>query len=162
MIHSRYKVAEQLSFSLAVIQTIGNLADKLIEVEGADMIGFISPMFCLMSKRSDMIVVLPGIYSIGKLKLSSLTEEESRAMQEVTITSTGQVHSFHKLYFNNTIIHSSQFDNGKRNSSICCYTYKDKKCFGEIQRFCFSPPLAFIKPFSRQFSKEQEILVVTG
>lgn len=31
MIHSKYKVAEQLSFSIDVCHTIGNLADKLLE-----------------------------------------------------------------------------------------------------------------------------------
>ncbi len=159
MIHSRYKVAEQLSFSLAVTQTIGNLADILVEVENADMINFISPMSCLISNRSDMMLVLPGIYSIGKLKLSSLTEEERHAMQEIAIPSLEQIHSFNKLYFNDTIVHSSQFDSGKRNSSICCYTYKGKKCFGKIQRFCFSPPLAFIKPF---MPTQSSILTRTG
>ena len=159
MIHSRYKVAEQLSFSLDVIQTIGSLADKLVDVEDEDTIDFISPMSFLISKRSNMMVVLPGIYSIGKLQISCLMDEESRAMQEVTSTSLENIHSFHKLYFNDTIIHSTQFDKGKRNSSICCYTYKNRKHFGEVQRFCFSPPIAFIKPFKATHSS---ILKRTG
>lgn len=159
MIHSRYKVAEQLSFSLEVIQTIGHLADKLVDVEDEDTIDFISPMSSLVSKRSNMMAVLPGIYSIGKLKVSSLTDEETLAMHEATSTSVRQINSFQKLYFNDCILHSSQYDKGKRNSSICSYVYKDKKYFGEVQKFCFSPPIAFIKPFKPTMSS---ILKRTG
>ncbi len=78
------------------------------------------------------------------------------AMQEIAIPSLEQIHSFNKLYFNDTLVRSSQFDSGKRNSSICCYTYKCKKCFGKIQRFCFSPPLAFF------MSTQSSILTRTG
>jgi len=61
MIHSKYKVAEQLSFSLDVCQTIGNLADKLLEFENKT-IDFLAPMSSLIqTQRKNMMIILPGI-----------------------------------------------------------------------------------------------------
>jgi len=69
------------------------------------------------------------------------------AIQKIATTPYQQIRTFHKLYFKETILYSSQHESGKRNSSICSYTYNGTKYYGIIQKFCFSPPIVLIKPF---------------
>ena len=58
------KVAEQLSFSTDVIQTIGTLADKLIQKENNQSLDFISSLSVLQRQGKSMTFISQGIYSI--------------------------------------------------------------------------------------------------
>ena len=65
LIHSKYRIAEQLSFSIKVSET-GFLADKLVQIEEEKTLKFISPLSTLVT------LLLPGIYSIEGLQPSDL------------------------------------------------------------------------------------------
>jgi hypothetical protein len=66
MLHSKRKVAEQLTFSIDVCHVLGSLADKLVNVENESILHFIAPLASNFSlNRKDMTLLLPGIYSIG-------------------------------------------------------------------------------------------------
>ena len=149
MIHSKYRVAEQVSFSIDVFQTIGNLADKLAQTETDRTIRFIEPMSSSIPRHRHMMLILPGIYSIGKVHSSTFSQEEQNAIQVVTNIPTNEILIFHKLYLKDTILHSSEVDNGKRNSSICSYISSGEKKYGVVQKFCFSPHILLIKPFKK-------------
>ena len=148
MIHSGHKVAEQLAFALDVCQTIGSLADKLAATENDKTIKFLSSMSSLIfQQHKNMMCILPRVYSIGKVQFSDFNEEEKKVLQKFTDVSVEQINTFHKIYYKDFILHSHQCDKGKRNSSVCSYKFKGKACDGVLQKFCFSPPLAIIKPF---------------
>jgi hypothetical protein len=152
MINSKYKVAEQLSFSLDVTQAIGNLADKLVEVENEQTLKFLAPLSSLIAKPRAMTLILPGIYSIGRLLSADFTHEEVTAVRNLYPTqATSNIMVFRKLYFHDTVLHSSQQER-KRDSCTCCYTFEGMKNYGVITKFCFSPPIVLLKPYKRTAS----------
>lgn len=153
MIHSKYKVAEQLSFSLDVIQAIGSLADKLTEVESEQTLNFLAPLSSLIAQPRSMTLMLPGIYAIGKLLPADFTRVEVTAVRKLSPTQTiTNIMVFKKLYFHDTILHSCQNER-KRDSSNCCYIFPEgAKHYGVIQKFCFSPPIVLVKPYKRTAS----------
>ena len=135
MIHSKYRIAEQLSFSIEVSETIGFLADKLVQIEEEKTLKFISPLSTLDHLRGKMTLLLPGIYSIGGLQPSDFTRAEASAIQKVTNQVTTSIQPFKKLYFHDTILFSYQNDERKRNSSNCCFLSDGVKQYGVIQFF---------------------------
>ena len=44
MLHSKYRVSEQLSFSVDVCNTLGSLANMLADIENEETLEFLSPM----------------------------------------------------------------------------------------------------------------------
>lgn len=148
MVHSKYKVAEQLSFSVDVCHTIGELADHLSQVENQHTLDFIAPLSSTISHKRNMIMITPGIYSIGNLKSACFSREEVGAIQKLTSIPSTVIKTFHKLYIHGTTLYSG----GKRDSSICCYNSDGTKNYGTIDKFCFSPPLVILKPFKKASS----------
>lgn len=149
MIHSKYKVAEQLSFSLDVTQAIGNLADKLVEVENEQTLKYLAPLSSLIAKPRSMTLILPGIYSIGRLLPADFTCEEVTAVRNLYPTlTTSNTMVFRKLYFHDTVLHTFQQDR-KRDSSNCCYTFEGVKNYGVIRKFCSSPTIVLLNPYKR-------------
>ena len=74
-------IGEQLSFSLDDCQTVGILADKLSEVENeCCTLDFLAPMSEFAPKRDNMVLLQPGIYSIGPLHSYLLSHEEVNAI----------------------------------------------------------------------------------
>lgn len=152
MIHSRHKIAEQLSFSIDVCHTIGFFADKLNEIESDQTLAFLNPMSSLTLRRSNMRLILPDTYSIGPLQSCSLTGEEAHAVSGFTcMTIARDVITFKKLYHSNTIFFTNS-SKGKRDSSICCFTVGNVKEYSSIQMFILSPPVVLIKPFQKTSS----------
>ena len=149
MIHSKHRVAEQLSFSIDVNQTMGCLADRLVLTESERTLDFVGPLSNLPTYRKKMTLVLPGIYSIGELQPSNFTREEVSALRKVTHQPTTNIRTFKKLYFHDTILSSCQKEQRKRNSSNCCFKLDGVKGYGVIQMFCFFPPLVLIKPYEK-------------
>ena len=146
MITSKYKIAEQLSFSINVSQSIESLAHKLVETESEDTLAFISSLSSSLSQNKKLILVLPGIYAAGTIRHSPFSDEEQAVICQVTTTSTKEILTFHKLYLKETYILSSRYA-GKRRSSVCCYRQDGSKHYGVVEKFCYSPPIALIKPF---------------
>lgn len=158
MIHSKYKVAEQLSFSVNISQSIGKLASKLIETENDNTLTFISSLSSSLLQHNKMMLVLPDIYATGAIKHDPFTDEEILVLQEVTEKSAEEILTFHKLYLKETYLLSNRYA-GKRSSSVCCYSQDGIKHYGVIEKFCFSPPFALIRPFQRTSSS---LLKVSG
>ena len=66
MTHSKYKVVEQLQFSLEVCETLQLMQDKVIDKESLQTLSFLQSISesCL---RKDMKQILLGLYSVGSL-----------------------------------------------------------------------------------------------
>ena len=151
MIHSKYRIADQVLFAIDVSNTLGMLSDELEEVESSETLTFINPCR-LAHSRVDMSPLFPGTYSVGSLRTATLSGEEFRAFN--CASRHPQVTVFHRLYRNNCMFYSSQYgrEDGKRNSSVCCYVAGGVEDFGIIQKFCLAsgyPPVAIIKPFKK-------------
>lgn len=151
MIHSKYRVAEQLSFALDVNQAIGNLADKLVSVENEQTLHFLAPLSSLINQPRRMTMILPGIYSIGKLQSANFSRDEVTAIRKLTNQDSTTILAFKRLYFHDTTLYSSQQER-KRNSSCCCYVLEGIRQYGVIQKFCFSPPVVLLKPYQKTSS----------
>ena len=146
MLHSKYRVAEQLSFSVDVCNTLGFLANMLNEFEDEKTLQFLSPMSDHVIRRKNMTPIFPKIYCIGGIQSCPLTTCEKDAFKKFCSCNTTEIPSFQKLYKNDTIYHTLKSD-GTRDSSVCSYFYDEEKHYGIIQKFCFTPPTVFIKPF---------------
>ena len=147
MIHSKYKIADQVLFAIDVRNTLGMLSHRLEEVESNETLNFIFPCRSAHT-RVDMSPILPGTYSVGSLRTTTLSGEE------LQVIGRPQVTVFHRLYRNNCMYYSSKYgrEDGKRNSSVCCYVVGGVEDFGIIQKFCLaqgSLPVAIIMPFKR-------------
>jgi len=106
-------------FSVDVCQTLGNLADQLINIENESTFSFIAPLSRFFSHhRKNVTLILPGIYSVGKLKTYKLLQNECHALEGNSVTD--EVLTYHKLYVKETMLYST-FYQGKRDSSICSY-----------------------------------------
>ncbi|SMN01744.1 hypothetical protein SPONN_11 [uncultured Candidatus Thioglobus sp.] len=143
-IHSKRKVAEQLSFSIDMCHVLGSLADRLFEIESEDTLQFIAPLSKHSFVRKNMTLLSPGIHSIGNMQSSCATQDEQAALNF-----TGRsILTFKRIYMHDTILYSTQYnDQGKRDSSVCCYRLGTTKNYGIVQKFCFSPPVALVTPF---------------
>ena len=138
IIHSKRKLAEQLLFSIDVCQTIGNIADILVEKDEATLSFFAIPSFfaplstSFSQCRKNMTLISLGIYSIGKLKSCSLLNNEISTLQKLSLTTNKPV-CFDKLYLKETILICDSH-NGKRDSSICSYIENGEKRYGIVQK----------------------------
>ncbi len=65
MITSKYKIAEQLSFSINVCQSIVSHADKLVETENEETLTCTSSSSSFLCQSKKMVLVFPGIYAEG-------------------------------------------------------------------------------------------------
>ncbi len=147
MIHSKYRVAEQLAFSIDVNQTIGCLEERLVQAESDTTLKYIMPLSGINFERKQMKLILPGIYSIGEPLKANFKREEVSALRKVTHQCSTNILTFNKLYFHDTVFISFTNENRKRNSAICCFVLNGEKRYGIIQSFCFYPPLVLIKPY---------------
>ena len=147
MLHSKYRVSEQLSFSVDVCNTLGSLANMLADIENEETLEFLSPMSEFIVRRKNMTLIFPRVYCVGKIQTSSLTASEICAFQKSTDCNITEISSFQKLYMKDTI-YCTYKSAGTRDSSICSYVYDKKKSYGIIQKFCCSPPTVFVRPFN--------------
>ena len=86
------KLAEQLLFCIDACQTIGNIADKLLEKEDDDSLSYIcitlNFLFSWTKKNHGTYLIFPRIYSIGKLNSIRLeTWRSFRAVQNLYLRS---------------------------------------------------------------------------
>ena len=94
-----------------------------------------------------MAVLSPGIYSTGSTQSMNITQDELMTLRSFHFTGKS-VLTFKRIYIHNTILYPTLFsDEGKRNSSVCCYEVDKRKHYGVIHKFCFSPPVALITPY---------------
>ena len=84
---------------------------------------------------------------------SSLSTIEHRTLNKLTRVRASRILTFHRLFINGTILHSTQYgrQGGKRNSTICSFRNNGSRSFGVIQKLCIcecSPVyVALINPF---------------
>ena len=165
MIHSGYKIADQLVFSVDVATTAGILSDKLKDIEDERTLSFIMPSDMQCLSRQNMSPLFPGSYTIGAVHPSSLSMEEHRALNQLTRTRINRTLIFQRLFLNGTIIHSVQYgkQGGKRDSTVCSFRKEGTISFGIVHKFCIcncSPVnIALIKPFQ---CTNQSILHTSG
>ena len=76
MIHSGYKIADQLVFSVDVATTAGILADRLNDVEDEGRLSFIMSSDVQRVSRQNMSPLFHGSYTIGAVHPSTLSTEE--------------------------------------------------------------------------------------
>lgn len=149
MVHSKFKLGDQLLFSINVSDTLTVMKGKLEGTETDETLEYLSVND--NHQRSNMSELLPGVYSVGNFS-SSLSPEESLVLAPIFGSHLQEVRCFYRLYSNNSIYHSAQYgkEDSKRNSTICCYRNNGMEKFGVIQKFVSSPDkyFAFIKPFN--------------
>jgi hypothetical protein len=148
MIHSKFKLGDQLLYSLDVADTLAVLTSRLTEVESEKTLEFLSMK---TSHHRNMSQLFPGTYSIGNF-VSSLSQQESELLAQLSGNRSLEGRSFHRLYHNDTLYHSTQYGkkDGKRNSTVCCYKENSVQKFGVIQKFVScsrSINAALITPF---------------
>lgn len=148
MIHSKFKLGDQLLYSLDVSDTLAVLTSRLKEVESEETLEFLNMK---ASHHRNMSQLFPGTYSVGNFA-SSLSQQESQLLVQVFGNQSLEERSFYRLYHNDTLYHSTQYGkkDGKRNSTICCYKEKGVQKFGVIRKFVScsqSINVALITPF---------------
>ena len=102
-----------------------------------------------------MSELTPGTYTVGIPQSSSLSPEERRAIQvfSSSFVNTSQVLTFHRLYHQGSMLYSANYgrgEDGKRDSSVCCYFDGTAEYCGIIKKFCLcpsSPALTLLQPF---------------
>ena len=124
MIHSKYRIADQLVFSIDVSNTLSTIVDQLIHHESEQTLNFLNPN---TGRRKNMSELTPGTYTVGVPQSSGLSQEERRAIQLLSssFVNTTQVLTFHRLYHQGSMLHSAQYgrgEDGKRDSSVCCFS----------------------------------------
>ena len=152
MIHSKYRIADQLVFSIDVSNTLSAIADQLLYHESEETLAFLDPY---TPRRKNMSELTPGTYSVGIPQSSTLSREERRAIQLLSISfvNSTQVLTFHRLYHQGAMLHSVHYgkgEEGKRDSSVCCYSDGTEEHYGVIQKFCLCPSLPaliLVRPF---------------
>ena len=157
MIHSKNKVAEQI-VAVNLVQTTGSMADKLVQVESKETLAFLAPLSPLIEKRRRpaMETILPGIYNMDRLAIDKLTEEQEAAILLVSPLKAELF--FKKIYLSGSILICHQEAERKRSSSICSYRSAGGVAYGRLEKFCFSPPIALIRPYKSRSS----ILLTAG
>jgi hypothetical protein len=151
MIHSSYNIAEQLLFSIDVATTMSILADRLKSVEDEETLTILSDTQGI--SRKNMLLLFTGTYSIGLLHSYTPTNDERQALTRLTRVRVNRMLVFHRLFTNETILHSIQYGRpgGKRDSTICSFRSGGSQLFGVIQKFCLCEcapvNVVLIKPF---------------
>ena len=164
MIHSGYKIADQLAFSVDVAITAGILTDRLHDVEDERTLSFIMSSDMQRVSRQNMSPLFPGSYTIGAVHPFTLSTEERR-LNQLTRTRINRTLIFQRLVFDGTIIHSIQYgkQGGKRDSTVCSFRKEGTILFGIVHKFficdCSPVNIALIQPF--QLTK-QSILHTSG
>ena len=123
VIHSGYRIADQLVFSIDVSTTIGTLSDRLRDVEDERTLSFFMSSDTECVSRQNMSPLFPGSYTIGAVHPSTLNAEERRTISQLTRTRVNRTLVFQRLFLNRTIIHSVQYgkQGGKRDSTVCSF-----------------------------------------
>ena len=96
-------------------------------------------------------------YAVGPIKMSKLSLTELAEVKRLFnfATRDKNVHIFERLFYNNCLFNSIQYQNGKgkRNSSFCSYRgCNGEEMFGRIQKFVEYPglrTLVFVKRLTR-------------
>ena len=96
-----FNTDELLLFSIDVSNSAKS-SRWLIGVENEVACSFIAPLSTSFAhQRKNMTLILPGIYSVGKLQSCKLVRNELCALQKLT-TVTNDVLTFNKLYIKET------------------------------------------------------------
>ena len=84
MIHSGYKIADQLVFSIDVATTMDVFSDKLKDVEDEQTLSSCHQTHSISCQN--MSPLFPGSYTIGAVHPSTLSAEERRTLNQLTRT----------------------------------------------------------------------------
>ena len=132
MLHSTYRVADQLLFSIDVHNTLSILCEKLERVESEQTLSFLAASLG-SSRRKNMILLLPDIHMVGAAHSENIVQHKREAIKAATGADIEEALVFHRLYCRGMFhsVHHSR-EGGKRDSSVCCFSYHRKECYGTL------------------------------
>ena len=113
----------------------------------SNFFAYCSLIYIVCTSTKNMKLILPSIYSVGKLQSCKLIQNEIYALQKLT-TVTNDVLSFNKLYSKKQC-YSELVTEGPMTCSICSYLEKGEKQYETILKFLFSPATVLLKPFKK-------------
>ena len=150
MLHSTYRVADQLLFSVDVHNTLSTLCDKLEHTENEHTLSFLESSLGSF-RRNNMTLLHERMYAVGPTASEKVPHNEREAIRALTNAELDQAVVFHRLYNQGTIFHSTHYgrEGGKRNSSVCAFLHEGKECYGTLQKFIICPgyePLVVVAP----------------
>ncbi len=156
LFHSRYKIYDQLVFSLEVNHALQQLCPVLAEHESEATLSYLTFSSSSISRKS-MSSLGPHQYSVGRIYQSTMSSEEAMALRRVCgIRPPKFVSTFDRLHLNGVLYHSVAYSRGqgKRNSCVCSFTQGTNECrFGVIQKFCITVKnVAIVHEFTKSSS----------
>lgn len=98
MFHAKSSVTDQLFFAADVTQTLNLLQSTLDSRESEATLNFIAKTTG-RAPRSNMKKISEGMYSIGKIRMLSLSNEESEVIKQANAEVFGRVFSNGTLYY---------------------------------------------------------------
>ncbi len=123
-IHSPYKVADQLIFSLNLNQTLDCVQECLLTTEPESVLSFLNISVSQSNKQGH--VLYPGCYALGNMYSCTLKEDLTNKVQLLLGSCVHEVRGFCQVYYQGTIFHSLKYGrfDSKRNSTICSFIHK--------------------------------------
>lgn len=150
LIPSKYRVAEQLLFSIEVSQTLNQLEDRQRDTETPETLDFLSSTPCR--------AMISGRYLVGRTFSTQLSLEERRAMKNLTGVWPSVVSTFNEVYHNGTCFRTNKKENCKRDNSVCTFREQSREWFGVIVNCCLATePIVIIREFNASGSFLNEI-----
>ena len=150
-VHSPYKIADQLAFSLHLTETLDSLQPNLMNMESENVLSFLglSP-----EKNKSGRQILSNSYIVGIVKTSVVSSQERDSIEELAGPCPMEAPSFDKVFHNDTLFHTIEYGHAdsKRNSTVCSYSVRSQEHYGIINRFYLinSIPIAIIQPLTVQ------------
>ena len=156
-IHSPYRLADQLQFSLKVSNYLNRMEDQLLETELEDVLTYLK----LISCSKVCMELTSRSYIWGHMSKYTLSYDKQDAIKSATGIDTPDVLSFSQVHHEGTLRSTSYGKmDGKRNSSICLFRNSSgEEVCGVVDRFCMvnSKPFALIRPYKVSGSYLQAI-----
>jgi hypothetical protein len=155
MFHAKSSVVDQLVFAADISLTLSLVQSSLEEKENEVALKFIEKMTGY-APLSNMIQLEEHVYAIGRIKKTTLPQEESSLLQQETAQIFGRAFSNSCLYYRQLYCTREH----KRNDVTCTYYSGNLRRFGEIQKFVHLPePMAIVREFD---AFPQSILKLAG
>lgn len=137
--HGTQKIVYQLSFQIQLIQALPDMLQECSSVESPEAQAYIEKT--LSRNHNNMQEIYSNCYSIGKVSLHTLTDEEKRVASRHGFTSN-EVYMFYRLMLAQTIYYSEKYTKRScsRNNSVCCYLMPTTNNYGYGQIMGFYWP----------------------
>ena len=118
-IHNRHDVVTQLLFNIDVSVTLQHLY-PVLSAETDATVAFLSPL-CHMAKRRNMVQLDDHVYSVGKIRSTTLSLRDDAGALGLEAGAT--VEAFTRLFKEGVLYHSTAYSlsDGKHDNTMCAY-----------------------------------------